>query len=394
MVGPVISGSLRPIDVGFGTAVMSTSSYRLLFWLGLLLLVLVLLGLVQSILMPFATGFALAYVLAPGVARLERMGVRRSLASLCVLVVFLLGLALLLIILVPLIQGQVVQLIGRVPTLVRMLQDQVGQLILLLQEHLPAEDVSKVRDMVGAKLAEALTWLAGLVQGVITSSFAILNIVSLVVVTPIVTFFLLRDWEKMVAKIDSYLPRQSVETVRGQARLVSDTLVGFVHGQALICLILAIYYGVALTLAGLTAGLALGLLIGVLAIIPMLGVAIGFVLAAGLAASQYGTWTEVLVVIAIFAAGQLTEANILTPKLLGDRIHLHPVWVIFALFAGGTLYGFVGVLIAVPAAAVLGVLARFALSRYRSSSLYDTRAGEPVAPGDATETVTPLTRVR
>jgi predicted PurR-regulated permease PerM len=394
MVGPVIPGALRPAFSRPGSADVSASTYRLLFWLGLLLLALLLLGLVQSILMPFATGFALAYILAPAVARLERMGVRRSLASLCVLVVFLLGLALLLIILVPLIQGQVVQLIGRVPTLVRMLQDQLGQLILLLQEHLPAEDVSKVRDMVGAKVAEALTWLAGLVQGVITSSFAILNIVSLVVVTPIVTFFLLRDWERMVAQIDSCLPRQSVETVRGQARLVSDTLVGFIHGQALICLILAIYYGVALTVAGLTAGLALGLLIGVLAIIPMLGVAIGFVLAVGLAASQHGTWTEVLVVMAIFATGQLTEANILTPKLLGDRIHLHPVWVIFALFAGGTLYGFVGVLIAVPAAAVLGVLARFALSRYRRSSLYDARAGEPAPPGESAETVTPLTRVR
>jgi len=374
---------------------VSASTYRLLFWLGLLLVTLLLLGLVQSILMPFATGFVLAYVLAPAVARLERIGVRRTLASLCVLVVFLLGLALLLIILVPLIQGQVVQLIGRVPTLVRLLQDQVGQLILLLQEHLPAEDVSKVRDMVGAKLAEALTWLAGLVQGVITSSFAILNIVSLVVVTPIVSFFLLRDWEKMVAQIDSNLPRQSLDTVRGQARLVSDTLVGFVHGQALICLILAIYYGVALTLAGLTAGLALGLLIGVLAIIPMLGVATGFVLSIGLAASQYGTWTEVLVVAAIFAVGQLTEANILTPKLLGDRIHLHPVWVIFALFAGGTLYGFVGVLVAVPAAAVLGVLARFALLRYRRSSLYDPGFGEPAAALDEpADTITTLSRVR
>src|SRR5205807_4008964 len=112
--------------------------------------------------------------------------------------------------------------------------------------------------------------------GVLTSSFAILNIVSLVVVTPIVTFFLLRDWEKMVAQVDSYLPRQSLETVRGQARLVSDTLVGFIHGQALICLILAIYYGIALTLAGLASGLAIGLLIGVLAIITFCGVTTGF----------------------------------------------------------------------------------------------------------------------
>ena len=140
---------------------------------------------------------------------------------------------------------------------------------------------------------------------------------------------------------------------------------------------------VALTAAGLQSGLALGLLIGVLAIIPVLGAATGFILAIGLAALQYGTLTEILVVIGIFGFGQLIEANVLTPKLVGDRIHLHPVWVIFALFAGGTLYGFVGVLLAVPAAAVIGVLTRFALSRYRASTLYDAREREPpsrVAP--------------
>jgi predicted PurR-regulated permease PerM len=378
---------------------MSPRAYRLLFWLGLLLLVIVALGLVQPILMPFATGFAIAYVLAPLVTRLEARGVRRSLASLAVLALFLFGLACILLILVPLIQGQVVQLITRVPNLVRALQDQLGQLILLLQEHLPAEDVNKVRDLLSAKLAEAVTWLAGLVQAMITSSLAILNILSLVVVTPIVTFFLLRDWEKMVAQIDSYLPRQSLETVRGQARLVSDTLVGFVHGQALICLILAIYYSAALTLAGLASGIALGLLIGILGIIPLLGVTTGLILAVGLAASQFGTFSAIATVCGIFVVGQLAEANILTPKLLGDRIHLHPVWVIFALFAGGTLYGFVGVLVAVPAAAVIGVLARFALSSYRRSSLYDPHQGESAGEGESqgggeSESVANLTRIR
>ncbi len=376
---------------------MSPRAYRLLFWLGLVLLAIVALGLVQPILMPFATGFAIAYVLAPPVTRIEAWGVRRSLASLCVLAVFLLGLALIMLILVPLIQGQIVQLITRVPNLVRALQDQLGQLILLLQEHLPAEDVSKVRDVLNAKLAEAMTWLAGLVQGMITSSLAILNILSLVVVTPIVTFFLLRDWEKMVAQIDSYLPRQSLETVRGQVRLVSDTLVGFVHGQALICLILAIYYSVALTLAGLASGIALGLLIGILGIIPLLGVTTGFILAIGLAASQFGTFSAILTVCGIFVVGQLAEANVLTPKLLGDRVHLHPVWVIFALFAGGTLYGFVGVLVAVPAAAVIGVLARFALSSYRRSSLYDAHPSESEGTGEGngeSESVANLTRIR
>ncbi len=372
---------------------MSPRAYRALFWIGLFLLGLFALGLVQSILMPFATGFAIAYVLAPAVGRLERAGVRRTLASLAVVVLFLLGLAALIVVLVPLIQGQIVQLIARVPTLVHALQDQLNRLIALLQQQLPAEDVGKVRDVLSAKLAEAVTWLAGVVQGMITSSLAILNILSLVVVTPIVTFFLLRDWEKMVAHVDSCLPRQSLETVRGQARLVSDTLVGFVHGQALVCLILAIYYGTALSVAGLASGLALGLLIGVLAIIPMLGVATGFILSIGLAASQFGSWTAVLTVCGIFSVGQLTEANFLTPKLIGERIHLHPVWVIFALFAGGTLYGFVGVLVAVPAAAVIGVLARFALSCYRRSSLYDSRVSDNPGPGGS-ESVSNLTRLR
>lgn len=372
---------------------MSARAYRLLFWVGFFGCLLLALGLVQGILMPFATGFALAYVLAPAVARMERWGISRTLASLAVLIMFLLVLALILVILVPLIQGQVVQLIGRVPTLVRASQAQLGHLIQLLQQHLPAEDVGKVRDLLGAKLAEALTWIAGLVQGVITSSFAILNIISLVVVTPIVTFFLLRDWERMVAHIDSCLPRQSLGTVRGQARLISDTLVGFVHGQALVCLILAIYYGIALSLAGLASGLALGLLIGVLGIIPFLGAATGFLLSISLAASQYGTWSEIVVVTVIFAIGQLMEANFLTPKLIGDRIHLHPVWVIFALFAGGTLYGFIGVLVAVPAAAVIGVLARFALARYRASSLYDAKPAETAADAEA-ETAANVARLR
>src|SRR5207302_1745334 len=287
VVGPFLPCALgafsRSVELKY---VVSARGYRLLFWLGLLVLIIVALGLVQSILLPFAAGFVIAYILAPGVAWLERRGVPRSLGSLIIVILFLVAVAGILVVLVLLIQGQIV----------------------------------------------------------------------------------------------AYLPRQSLETVRGQARLVSDTLVGFIHGQAMVCLILAIYYGVALTAAGLTSGLALGLLIGVLAIIPILGVTTGFILAIGFAALQYGSWTAILVVVGIFAFGQLVEANVLTPKLVGDRIHLHPVWVIFALFAGGTLYGFVGILLAVPAAAVIGVLIRFALTRYRASSLYDSREPPIIEP--------------
>lgn len=360
---------------------MSGRSYRLLFWLGIILIVILAIGVLQSILLPFVASIVIAFVLEPGVARLERWGVGRSLASLLVLLAFLFAVALVFTLLVPLVQNQVVTLIDKMPAFVSFLQEQFGRAINLVQEHLPADEAAKLRDMAGAKLGEALSWLAGLAQRLITSSIAILNIVSLVVVTPIVSFFVLRDWEKMVALIDSYLPRQSLVTVRQQTRIVSDMLVGFVHGQALVCLILAIYYGTTLSIAGLDSGLALGLLIGVLAIIPILGGTLGFLLALGLAASQYGTWRAIITVIIIFAVGQGVEGNFLTPKLVGDRIHLHPVWVMFALFAGATVGGFVGLLFAVPAAAVLGVLARFALGRYRRSSVYDPRQPQAVVRG-------------
>jgi predicted PurR-regulated permease PerM len=350
--------------------------YHVVFWVGLLVAALILLGLVQSILLPFAVGLVIAYTLAPAVARLERRGIRRSLGSVTVLVAFLLSVAFVLLLLVPLIQVQVVQLIAKVPNLVTVLQAQLGNLMDMLQQHLAADEVAKIRDALGSKVGEAVTWLALAAQSVVTSSIAILNIISLVIITPIVTFFLLRDWSEMVAKVDSYLPRPSLDTLRGLARVISDTLVGFIHGQALICVILAAYYTIALTAAGLESSLAVGVLIGVLAVIPMLGVTTGFALSVGLAASQFGTWTKVFVVIGIFVFGQLVEANILTPKLVGDRVHLHPVWVIFALFAGGALFGFVGILLAVPAAAVVGVLIRFSLTRYRGSGLYD-----PSQPG-------------
>jgi predicted PurR-regulated permease PerM len=357
---------------------MSPRGYRLLFWLGLILIVLIALGMVQGILLPFAAGVVLAFILSPAVARLERWGIRRSLASFAILAAFLIGLVLVLVVLVPLIQNQIVQLVGKVPALITFLQEQNKRLTGLLQQQLPKEQMDKLQDLVNGKLAEAVGWVATLLQSLITSSIAVLNIVSLVVITPIVTFLLMRDWETLVTLIDDLVPRQSLPTVRAQARAVSDTLVGFIHGQALVCLILAVYYGTTLSFAQLDSGLALGLLIGVLAVIPMLGAALGFVLALGLAATQYGTWTALLTVVAIFAVGQVIEGNFLTPKLVGDRIRLHPVWVIFALFAGASLFGFVGVLLAVPTAAVVGVLVRFALSRYRRSTIYDPRQREAV----------------
>ena len=344
---------------------------RALFWAGMIAGAFVVVALLQGILAPFAAAFAIAYLLRPAVDWLEFRGLGRGLASLAVLLIFLLGLALVLVLIVPLVQAQIVHLLARFPGLVSAAQEQFGNFTRLLRSHLPAAEANQVYNVVSSRIGDAVGWFASLFQSMITSSFAILSILSLVVVTPIVSFFLMRDWHLMIAAIDALLPRDSAPTIRQQVRIIDQTLAGFVHGQALVCLILGVYYTIGLSLAGLDSALALGLLIGILAIIPVLGVSIGFALSVALAALQFGTWTGVLVIVGIFLFGQTVEANILTPKLVGDRVHLHPVWVIFALLAGAKLLGLAGVFVSVPAAAVLGVIVRFALDRYRASALYD-----------------------
>ncbi len=361
---------------------MNPPLYRALVWLGIAILVIVALFFLGRILMPFAVSFVLAYLLVPLVDRLEAWRIRRGLGSLFVLALFLVAVGLVLVLIVPLLETQIVALIGVLPRLLSLIQSEFGKAIHLLQRHFPQVDVERVRELVGTRLAGMIGWVAGLFQSMITRSFAILNVIFLFVVTPIVTYFLLRDWHIMLAQIDSHLPRQSLDTIHDQARIVAETLSGFLHGQALVSLILAAYYTAALSVAGLDSALAVGILIGVLSIIPVVGVAIGFALSLALAGLQYGTWTEIFVVCGIFLFGQTVEANILTPKLVGDRIHLHPVWVIFAVLAGGALFGLIGVLLAVPAAAVIGVLVRFALERYRESSLYAAPAkGAARKPG-------------
>ena len=350
---------------------MTPRLYRALFWVGVTAAALVVVALLQGILVPFAAAFAIAYLLRPAVDWLEFRGLGRGLASLAVLLIFLLGLALVLVLIVPLVQAQIVHLLARFPGLVSAAQEQFGNFTRLLRSHLPAAEANQVYNVVSSRIGDAVGWFASLFQSMITSSFAILSILSLVVVTPIVSFFLMRDWHLMIAAIDALLPRDSAPTIRQQVRIIDQTLAGFVHGQALVCLILGVYYTIGLSLAGLDSALALGLLIGVLAIIPVLGVSIGFALSVALAALQFGTWTGVLVIVGIFLFGQAVEANMLTPKLVGDRVHLHPVWVIFALLAGAKLLGLAGVFVSVPAAAVLGVIVRFALDRYRASALYD-----------------------
>ena len=212
---------------------------------------------------------------------------------------------------------------------------------------------------------------------------AALSLASLLVITPVVTFYLLRDWDHLVARVDSWLPRHYAGTVRVEVRKVDEILAGFVRGQSSVCVILALFYAIGLTLAGLNFGLVIGLVAGLLSFIPFVGSAVGFVASVGMALVQFDDWLRIGIVAAIFVIGQAVEGNFLTPKLVGDRVGLHPVWVIFALLAGGFLFGFVGVLLAVPVAAVVGVLTRFLMAQYLDSTFHrGDQAGDAGEAGD------------
>jgi predicted PurR-regulated permease PerM len=356
---------------------MSNAWQRLLFWLGGLAAFGLALWLLNAILLPFAAGFAIAYFLDPLVHRLGLWRVPRGIATLLALLVFFLGIGLVALVLVPLIESQIGELVRRFPTFLAAAQRDLNWLMGLVQERLAPEDYAKLRDAVTERLGVAFSWLGQLLQSMLTSSFALFNLLSLVFVTPVVAFFLLRDWAGIIARIDDWIPRPHVATVREQARLVDATLAGFIRGQATVCAVMGAYYAVALSVAGLDFGLVLGLLVGLLIFIPFLGGAIGATLALLLAVTQFDSWGGVALVGLVFVVGQLFEGNFLTPKLVGDRVNLHPVWVIFALLAFGNLFGLAGLIVAVPVAAIIGVLTRFALQRYLTSPIYDPAAATP-----------------
>ncbi len=228
-----------------------------------------------------------------------------------------------------------------------------------------------IKDNFSAVLSEGMGFLTGLFAQIWNSGKAIVDVISLLVVTPVVAFYMLLDWDRMVAKVDQWIPRDYVNDVRQIASEIDHAIAGFVRGQGSLCLILGIYYAAGLSLVGLNFGLLIGLFAGMISFIPYVGSLVGLVLAVGVALVQF--WPDYIwigAVLAVFFSGQFLEGNILQPKLVGHSVGLHPVWLMFALFAFGALFGFVGLLVAVPAAAAVGVLVRFAISRYLQSDLY------------------------
>lgn len=355
---------------------------RALVWLAALAAFVLLLDVLAGVLLPFVAGMAIAYFLDPLADRLEKAGMGRALATSAIVGAFFVIVVGALVLLFPLLQAQVVGLVALLPDAVDTARAWAAPLIERLKTDLPPDAVQQLTAAAGTYAGTAVKWAGGLLGGLWKGGVAFFNVLSLIVITPVVAFYLLRDWDNIIERFDSYLPRDAAPAIREQAKAIDTTIAGFVRGQASVCLALAVWYGAALTVVGLKSGLLVGLGAGAISFIPYLGAATGLTVAVAIAVVQFGAWPMVAVVALVFVIGQLAESYVLTPRLVGDRIGLHPVWIIFALLAGGALFGFTGVLLAVPVAAVIGVLTRFGLKRYLASPLYTGHHGGSHGSGD------------
>lgn len=347
----------------------------ILFWLGVLVGFILFLWFFSSILLPFVAGMALAYFLDPVADWLERRGLSRTMATIVILVCFVTIFALALMLVIPIIISQFTQFAAALPGYITELQQIISSPQTSFLPPWISSQIETVKENFSQVLSQGAGFVGSLLAQIWNSGKAIVDVMSLLVVTPVVAFYILLDWDRMVHKVDSWIPRDQVVVVRQIAREMDQSVAGFIRGQGSLCLILGIYYAVGLSLVGLNFGLLIGFVAGMISFIPYIGSLIGLVMAIGVALVQF--WPDfpwILVVAAVFFSGQFLEGNILQPKLVGQSVGLHPVWLMFALFAFGALFGFVGLLIAVPAAAVVGVLVRFALARYLDSDIYYGRS--------------------
>ena len=337
------------------------------FWLAILLVLAGLLWLLNDVLLPFVAGMALAYLQAPLADRMERWGINRTIAALIIVSGIVLALVVAVLLVVPLLLQQASSFVASIPGHFKRLQELLIEPNLAWLESLGIADKAKMSEIVG----QAASWLMNFAYSLWTGGKALVSAASVLIVMPVVTFYLIVDWHGMLKIADSWVPLRQRETVRALARELDAAISGFVRGQLGVCLVLGLYYAIALTVVGLHFGLLIGLVAGLITFVPYIGSMTGLLIAAAVALAQFWPdWKRIVIVIVIFLVGQFVEGNILSPKFVGERVGLHPVWMIFAMFAFGYLFGFVGLLLAVPLAAAIAVLFRFGLRQYQASPLY------------------------
>ncbi len=325
----------------------------------------------KAMLLPFVIGLAVAYLLDPLADKIEKMGLNRTLSTIAVLSCFGAVFVAVVAFSYPVLQEQLLEFVHALPVYIQKIREAALPIIAKAHEQFLMNKTVDLQQEASGYAAKVFGWASTLAGKIWNGGLAVFDLLSIIVVAPVVSFYMLRDWDVMTKKIDSWLPRRHAATIRDLARQMDAALSGFVHGQATVCVVLGSLYGVALTVAGLNFGFLIGFMAGVMSFIPYVGSIVGLATALIVAWFQFdGEMSKILTVAIIFGVGQFIEGNVLTPKLVGEKVGLHAVWILFALMAGGSLMGFTGVMIAVPVAALIGVMARFLIGEYLKSRYY------------------------
>jgi len=344
---------------------------HVMFWIAAFVVFVGLLWLLHHVLLPFVAGAALAYMLDPLASRLTKRGMNRLVAALIILAGFVILFAGVIVLVAPVLVEQLGALVDKVPGYLQQLQSLISNSSNSWLKSIVGGTTAGNEKSVAALTNKAIEYLSGVLPTLWTKGAALISVFSLLVITPVVAFYLLLDWDSVVATFDDLIPIRQRETVRSLVREIDRALSGYLRGQLTVCVILGVYYAIGLTLAGLNFGILIGAVSGFLTFVPYVGSLTALVVSLCVALAQfYPEWTHILIIVGIVLVGQFLEGNVLSPKLVGESVGLHPVWLIFALLACGYLFGFVGLLLAVPLAAAAGVLTRFALRRYRASPFY------------------------
>lgn len=359
-----------------------TMQKQITFWLVGFVAVGIMLYLLSGILLPFAAGLILAYLLDPIVEKLVDAGIGRVLATSLILGSFALIFTTVLVLILPLIAHQLSDFIASIPDILTRIQALIHDKgAPLLQKIGGFKSLEDLKGSWSTFAGQGAGWLGGALKSLLSGGQAVAGIMSLLVITPVVTFYMLCDWDRMIKTIDECLPRAHVETIRSLMREIDSTMGGFLRGQALVCLFLGSFYAIGLALMGVKSGVLIGVMTGAMSFIPYVGSITGLIIGTSVAIAQF--WPDAvwpIAVLVLFGVGQFIEGNFLTPKLVGASVGLHPVWLLFALLAFGSLFGFLGLLLAVPIAAIIGVLTRFFLKQYLNSPLYgaDKKLKKPI----------------
>ena len=350
---------------------------HILFWLGTLVLLIGFVWLFKSILLPFVTGIAIAYLLEPVVERLAAHNISRRMAVFLILGIFILVVVALLLLLIPLFVRELINLSAQIPGFVAWLREMLAPYIKWAQDTLGTPGLDEAVATLEQHFTKAFSVGANVVAGIASGSVTVVKFVLYLILTPVVAYFFMMGWPNFRAWVNGLIPRYSSGTVADLIGKINTKISGFVRGQLIVCTVLGLFYAIILAIAGLNFGFLIGVLAGILSIIPLVGSTLGLVTSVGVAFIQTGGWIFPAIIAVIFLFGQVIETYFLSPKLLGEHVGMHPLWIIFAVMAGGALFGVVGMFLAVPVAASIGVLLNFAVHQYKASEYYLGAGGHP-----------------